>query len=132
MLVLLRAKEINISIRASQDSWKLCGTGIAIRSLLKDKIVVKYARVLAVLDLFFLSQLLNEQGNVLISWSQYMRSKDKSNRGKVPQWFKDIEATVLANPITREIKQEFQVLEGNELAPVIKRKKITLDGRKKE
>src|SRR5260363_164786 len=61
-----------------------------------------------------------------------MRSKDKSNRGKVLQWFKDIEATVLVNPITREIKQEFQVLEGNELAPVIKRKKITLDGRKKE
>ena len=36
------------------------------------------------------------------------------------------------NPITREVKQEFQVSEGNELAPVIKRKKITLDGKKKE
>src|SRR5260363_206261 len=61
-----------------------------------------------------------------------MRSKDKSNRGKVLQWFKDIEATIIANSITREVKQEFQVSEGNELAPVIKRKKITLDGRKKE
>src|SRR5260363_407293 len=85
ILVLLRAKEINISIRASQDSWKLCGTGIAICSLLKDKTVVKYTRVLAALDLLFLLQLLNEQGNILISWSQYMRSKDKSNRGKVLQ-----------------------------------------------
>src|SRR6185437_2816887 len=81
MLVLLRAKEINISIRASQDSWKLYSTGIAIRSLLRDKVVIKYARVLVALNLFFLGQLLNRQGNVLIPWSQYMRSKDRSNRG---------------------------------------------------
>src|SRR6185437_16150658 len=132
MLVLLRAKEINISIRASQDSWKLCGTGIAIRSLLRDKVVIKYARVLAALDLFFLGQLLNRQGNVLIPWSQYMRSKDRLNRGRIPQWFKNIEEAVLANSSTREVKQEFQISEENNLLPVIKRKEVSLDKRKKE
>ena len=84
------------------------------------------------LNIFTTDQLIEEEGNRLLSWKQVRWLRGYKGKGRKPNWFKTIEGEMLANHNSREVLDKFKILDTNREALKASRQKISKDKRKKE
>src|SRR5260364_33696 len=99
-LALSKAKELNLEFRLPDTSWEIEGTGPRIKDILGKKLFDRAFKSLRHLGLFYLHQLLNKKGELLILWYQLKYLRKQSSRGRKADWFKKIENAVLINRVT--------------------------------
>src|SRR5260364_5016 len=131
-LALSKAKELNLEFCLLDTTWKIEGTGPCIKDILGKKLFDRAFKSLRHLGLFYLHQLLNKKGELLILWHQLKYLRKQSSRGRKADWFKKSKNAVLINRVTREVRPEFKAVLPNLLSPILPEHQITLDNRKKE
>ena len=105
--------------------------GVEISSLLEKKALKGFLESKN-LSIFTTNQLIEEEGNKLLSWQQICMLRGRKAKGCKPNWFKAIEEILLKNKATREVIKEFK-LEGKNLEAIkARRQKISKDKRRKE
>src|SRR5260363_237440 len=82
--------------------------------------------------LIYVNQLLDLDGERMITWQQYKGYRGLSSKGKKAEWFKDIEAKVLKSSDSREVKESFKTRSNNTQALKVEWEKISKDKRRKE
>ncbi|CAG8850603.1 38243_t:CDS:1, partial [Gigaspora margarita] len=101
--IIYKVKELNLTIRHKPDFWKIHRAGPHFREVLEPKLFFKAHRSLQSLGLFFLNQVISEEGTKLITWKQIKFIRGKSCKGKAATWFSLIEKKYLTNPSNRKI-----------------------------
>ena len=98
--------------------------------MLEDKMFVQYAKSLEALNLVFIEQLLSIEVDQMITWGYLKRVRNKSNKGKIPSWFKVIEERILEDKETRKAMVDFRTPVTNRLALRLKKVNLLEDKRK--
>ena len=122
---------MGIRVITDDSIWQVKGFGATLKDILEPHIYSRHRRNLKELGVFFLAQLVNKEGNKLITWQQLKLLRNKSCKGKKANWFREIEQIVLKTIHGREIKNK-HCLASNCLALKIKLPGISKDKRKKE
>ena len=131
--LMLRAKELQITLEFNNINMKKTNEKLKIADLLEDKFTIQVALALRKLNILSVNQLINEEGNRMISWRQLKLLRKKSSKGRPARWFKRIEETILEDKSSRQLKAEFILPEGNkELLLQTTLDKCSNDNRKKE
>jgi hypothetical protein len=130
---MLRAKELQISFKFNNIDTKKTKTELKITDMLEDKFTVQVASALRKLNIFLVNQLINKEGNRMISWQQLKLLRKKSSKGRPARWFKRIEEIMLEDKSSRQLKPEFRLPEENkEFSLQTTLDRCSNDNRKKE
>ncbi|CAG8844846.1 8435_t:CDS:1, partial [Gigaspora margarita] len=130
--IIYKTKELNLTIRHEPDFWKIHGTGHCFREVLEPKLFIKAHRSLQSLGLFFLNQVISEEGTKLMTWKQIKFIRGKSCKGKAAIWFSLIEKQYLTNPSNREISEGLSTHNSNNMSIMPNKADIKEDNRIKD
>ena len=121
-------KEEKIGIKPVEPIWSVKGTGTKIVDLL-TAVQIKVAEIqMDRLGLFFVNQLLNKEGDKMLTWKQLKYLRGKTRAGKKAKWYQALEEKILQEASSREVRSEYALLEGN-LYAMIRKKDILLQDR---
>ncbi|CAG8697377.1 13427_t:CDS:2, partial [Gigaspora margarita] len=99
------------------------------RKVLEPKLFIKAHRSLQSLGLFFLNQVISEEGTRLMTWKQIKFIRGKSCKGKVATWFSSIEKKYLTNPSNRKISEGLSMHNSNNMSIMPDKADIKEDNR---
>jgi hypothetical protein len=131
--LMLRAKELRISFDFNNIDIKKTEEKLKIANILEDKFTLQVALAVKKLNISSINQLINKEGNRMISWQQLKLLRKKLSKGRPAKWFKRIEETMLEDKSSRQLKPEFILAEGNnELSLQTTLDRCSNDNRRKE
>ncbi|CAG8840302.1 23192_t:CDS:2, partial [Gigaspora margarita] len=84
------------------------------------------------LNLFFREQLVNSEGNSLLTWGQICQLRGKKGTERKPAWFEELELKMLQDVTNRNISEEFRTEGTNQFVIIPVLQKYSLDKRKRE
>ena len=113
-LVLLRASELDLFFDLPKELEQMNLPGQPLNLLLGQQFNMKSAKALKSFNLYTTCQLINEEGNKLIPWSQLKLCRKRSRKGRKPKWFEHLENLLLEDTQSRYVKKEF-CLENNKI-----------------
>ncbi|RIB14551.1 hypothetical protein C2G38_2194843 [Gigaspora rosea] len=128
--IITERSALNLLAKSEQIESELCLTekGTEIVQLLNNKQVGSFCKEKK-LNIFVLEQLLNQEGDKLITWQQLNKMRGKKGAGRKPVWFSAIEGKTLANQHTRVVKTAYKTSENNFMACKVILKAISEDRR---
>jgi len=130
--VIEKCKLINLKFETQSIQNEVCNKEVAIVSFLDERAIKNSMNTRVSLELVSLNQLIDPTGTSLMSWQQVRGIRERSMRGKTPDWFSRIEERVMINKSSRELKREYRLEgESSKLSSPI-RKKVRKDKRCKD
>ncbi|KAF0405450.1 hypothetical protein F8M41_008931 [Gigaspora margarita] len=125
-------KEIELEFSFEGEIWNIPGDGLTIREVLIELGCVQFTKDLQKLNVFYINQLIDQNGINLLSWQQLKAVRNVSNRGRTMKWFRTIEKTTLIGQESRQIKDNFRVKAPNQRTPCLATTRVSEDRRQKE
>ena len=80
---------------------KILNCSVAITEIISDK-ALKSFRKNQDLNIFTIEQVMDENGEHLLTWRQVQKLRGKSGKGVIPEWYKEIETEVLESKDQRK------------------------------
>jgi exonuclease III len=135
--ILIAAKELDFSVRAEYltESWSFTTAkekNIKIIDLLQEANWKGNLESLRSLKVWYIDQLLDTQGKVLLTWQQLRKLKELKAAGKKASWFSKIEELVLTRSPERIVKEVFQKEAYNVLTSEIQLRGVSKKRSKRE
>ena len=134
--ILNKAKEFRMAIDPNiyTREWSLKGETkdeIRTRKILTTRRDTGSLEPMIKVGIWFTSQLLDKKGEDMITWKQLKSLRSLSRKGRKGTWFRELEAELIENRQTREVREEFKNgNRKNKLKSLLVR--ITKDQRRKE
>src|SRR5260363_204080 len=122
--VIIKEKNLGINIRTESKIWIVFGHGTRIQELVKERTWKKNSAKIGEDSLIYVNQLLDLDGERMITWQQYKGYRGLSSKGKKAEWFKNIEAKALNSSDSREVKESFKTRSNNTQALKVEWEKI--------
>ena len=123
---------LGLEILTNKEKWITKASGTPIKSLLQKKTFIRAAKALEDLNIILLEQILDKEGQCLLTWQQLKASRKRSKKGAKATWFKEIEERVLKDKGKQEVSDSFKTSCRNLLGPKNLLEKISTDRRKQE
>ena len=132
-MTLYKAKQMGIDLQQEAGFVsRNIALGTEISRVLLQNTFRRAALSLKSLGLFYLEQLIKEDGRHLLTWGQICSIRRKSKKGRKPNWFKELEQILIEQPETREVYSTYSTQEPNSLTPKLSRGIISVDKRVRE
>ena len=129
------AKSLKLEFRSSEmsDELRISKEGLVITSMLEKQALHSFCKDQK-LNLFVVEQLLNMQGDKMLTWKQVKKLRGVCCKGKKASWFSKLEKTILYNADTndRAVKTAFKKEGANPLCIRAELSLISEDRRRKE
>ena len=122
--------DINISTEELKEELTLCEEGTEVRKIIDKKFLEGYIQGKN-LNIIVVEQLIDKNGTKLLSWEQMKLCRNAQAKGRIANWFKNLEDKMLEDRKTRTIKEEFRKTQ-NSMFIMPELAEISFDKRKQE
>ena len=122
--------DINVSIGELKEELMLCKEGTEVRKIIDKKFLEGYAQGKN-LNIIVVEQLIDQNGTKLLTWEQIKMCRNVQAKGRVANWFKNLENKMLEDHKTRTVKEEFRKAQ-NSMFIMPELTNISYDKRKQE
>ncbi|CAG8753482.1 46497_t:CDS:2, partial [Gigaspora margarita] len=112
--ILVKAKEIGISIRIEEGSWSIPGFGPTIEEVVGKRIFAKAYKGIKEYNLYFVNQLIEENGISMLSWNKFRALRAISSHSHKAKWFEKVEKRIIKNQCTRIKEEKVESWKSNE------------------
>jgi hypothetical protein len=102
-LVILKAKEIGVTVKEEGDLWRVYGTGKTVHSILEKETFRIACRRLMEYRIFFTQQLVDQDGKKMITWKKFRALRTSTQKGRKAKWFSEIKQKMLSNQDNRTV-----------------------------
>jgi ribonuclease HI len=112
-ITMWRAKELHLTFRFDPSRTSPQANKESFAKLLKNNFSLNIARALQKINLVTYMQLINQQGDKMITWQQLKILRNGSGKGRPARWFKEVEKVMIEDMSSRTLKAEFQLITKN-------------------
>src|SRR6185436_9489459 len=131
-LTMLRAKDSQLAFSFNYENSVYDDKSTRIHEILETKFTPLVAHRLKELGVFFIYQLVDKEGDKMITWRQLNLMKRGNAKGRPANWFKRLETEMIEEPSCRIIKPEFKVAAPNRWRIKAQLDKLSDDARRKD